>query len=362
MQRGNYRGGYRGRGGRGGYRGSRGGSSNTNEDRGAFIEGVWHCDCNPRLPAQRFRVKKEGPNQGKWFYTCQQTEPKRCKMFLWEEQAQPREQAAVLANSRSEPRVSENEAPPPYSEIPSAERDGNRLRDNSAHVSWEQNDSTNTRRRSRPVMEESQTDDEDYGDLTADEEHRLSQTVDRAARTISPPAQTPSRKAHKPNEYATPSRPPPANSLPTPSMTNGKARSSFVDDYLLNGKGPNDTPTSSAYETPHRDASPTPLRFSHAAASDPSPSAITSTSLADEVFAILPSNLVSSTRDPLLAVLRKHELQVQGIAKGRDLSRLALKAKDAKVTELQHRISTLEADLELERGIVQQLRWERDNA
>jgi hypothetical protein len=39
---------------------------------------------------------------------------------------------------------------------------------------------------------------------------------------------------------------------------------------------------------------------------------------------------------------------------------LALKAKDAKIAELQHRIDTLEAELETERAIVKHLRWEKE--
>jgi hypothetical protein len=46
----------------------------------------------------------------------------------------------------------------------------------------------------------------------------------------------------------------------------------------------------------------------------------------------------------------------------REISRLALKARDAKISELQHRVTTLEADLETERAIVKHLRWERENA
>lgn len=52
---------------------------------------------------------------------------------------------------------------------------------------------------------------------------------------------------------------------------------------------------------------------------------------------------------------------MQGIAKGRDVIRLQIKAKDARIAEQQHRIATLEAELEAERALVQHLRWERQN-
>jgi hypothetical protein len=44
----------------------------------------------------------------------------------------------------------------------------------------------------------------------------------------------------------------------------------------------------------------------------------------------------------------------------RDISRLALKAKDAKIVELSRRLDTLEAELETERAIVRHLRWEKE--
>jgi len=33
---------------------------------GAFVNGVWHCDCEPRLPAEKFQTKNGGKNHGRW--------------------------------------------------------------------------------------------------------------------------------------------------------------------------------------------------------------------------------------------------------------------------------------------------------
>jgi hypothetical protein len=30
------------------------------------MEGVWHCDCDPRLPADKFQTKNGGKNHGRW--------------------------------------------------------------------------------------------------------------------------------------------------------------------------------------------------------------------------------------------------------------------------------------------------------
>lgn len=108
-------------GGRGASSGRGGGAKDDKTERGRFDNGLWLCDCTPRLPAEHFQVKKESANKGKWFYTCQRgsmNRPKNqdhlhiplskeqgCKFFLWDEDAKPREEAALLSGARSEPRV-----------------------------------------------------------------------------------------------------------------------------------------------------------------------------------------------------------------------------------------------------------------
>ncbi|XXG94608.1 hypothetical protein Hte_000865 [Hypoxylon texense] len=71
---------------------------------GLFRGGVWHCNCSPRLPAIRLIVKKDTPNKGRSFYTCQKDRDKanKCDFFLWAEDASEREVGSVLTNSRSE--------------------------------------------------------------------------------------------------------------------------------------------------------------------------------------------------------------------------------------------------------------------
>ncbi|KAI4863716.1 hypothetical protein F4820DRAFT_425980 [Hypoxylon rubiginosum] len=71
---------------------------------GLFRNGVWHCNCSPRLPAVRLVVRKDTPNKGRSFYTCQKDREKanKCDFFLWAEDASEREIGSVLSNSRSE--------------------------------------------------------------------------------------------------------------------------------------------------------------------------------------------------------------------------------------------------------------------
>jgi hypothetical protein len=40
------------------------------------------CKCN--LEAKRAQVRKEGPNKGRWFFTCPQPQGKQCSYFEWE--------------------------------------------------------------------------------------------------------------------------------------------------------------------------------------------------------------------------------------------------------------------------------------
>ncbi|ORY66397.1 uncharacterized protein BCR38DRAFT_430160 [Pseudomassariella vexata] len=72
-------------------------------DEGAFVKGQWLCNCQPRLPAIQFQVKRETNNKGRWFYTCQKDRtrgragsPEKCNFFLWAEDARPREEAALF--------------------------------------------------------------------------------------------------------------------------------------------------------------------------------------------------------------------------------------------------------------------------
>jgi hypothetical protein len=63
----------------------------------------------------------------------------------------------------------------------------------------------------------------------------------------------------------------------------------------------------------------------------------------------------------LRGILSKHDLKAQGVVKGRDISRLALKAKEAKMAELEARIASLEAEREVSRGVIRGLRWESEH-
>lgn len=105
------------------------------------------------------------------------------------------------------------------------------------------------------------------------------------------------------------------------------------------------TPSSSPYETP------TPNRFKDVGTDD----------LTLEVFALLQDDkatLGAATERNLRALLYKHTKAAEGLRRGRDVTRSTIKARDAKITELSYRISTLEAELEAEKAVVRHLQWE----
>ena len=79
--------------------------------------------------------------------------------------------------------------------------------------------------------------------------------------------------------------------------------------------------------------------------------------LATEVLKILAPIPISSTVEAqLVALLDKHDLRTQGIARGRDISRVAIQSKDKKIAELQARIAALEAERETSRTVIAHLK------
>lgn len=68
--------------------------------------------------------------------------------------------------------------------------------------------------------------------------------------------------------------------------------------------------------------------------------------------------LAADTQAGLKDLLSKHAKSAEGFRRGRDVIRSTVKAKDAKITELTYRVSTLEAELEAEKAMMKHLQWE----
>lgn len=380
-----------------GYGGGGRGAPRSTEPKGVFADGIWHCECKPRLPAEHFKVKKETANKGRWFYTCQNQAEKRCDFFLWDEDAKLREEGAVLNNSRSEPQQRQvstaqvgwdagrtrrglfaNIDPAAPTSNGKAIADDDATTDEGSPPPAYSSQQTSTKRKAE-AADLSDDDDDDYDDellpwpLTGQDEEDLATTADQ----IVPPPETP-RKAAKTGIYATPAttvqkkRTLPWLQEPAEPTTVQKTpliSSDKQEEYM---ESPSKPPTKALPPIPEQAYGPTPtLKASTHESHEKSPSppnrhrdalanpADSSSSLTNEALATLAGTSVPpSVLSKLRGILSKHDLKTQGIAKGRDISRLALKAKEAKIVELQARIASLEAEKEVDRSVIRGLRWE----
>ncbi|KIX01316.1 uncharacterized protein Z518_09041 [Rhinocladiella mackenziei CBS 650.93] len=301
--------------------------------RGAFIEGVWHCDCEPRLPADKFQTKNGGKNHGRWFYTCQKPQHKRCSFFLWSDDAKFREEAAVLSNSRSEPpgppqtpgKARSNIVPPTPETRP--------RNDKQATEKYPKDGGHPEKLKHKESFEWSSSNDEAL--LKAEQELLLDRTT-----------------------FETPNKAPRTASLTSPgkrTLGQMSERPSAVGETWPLSDDVFATPSTSHKSTGTNLLSPThtPSRGPpQATRSEPEPS-----SLASEALAILRGvNLSSHIESDLVDLLNKYDLRTQGIIKGRDITRLAVQAKEEKIAELQARISALEAEKDTNRRVITHLK------
>ncbi|KAB2573924.1 Px domain-containing protein [Lasiodiplodia theobromae] len=312
-------GGSRGGGSGSGRRGGRGAAQNRTP-RGCFEDNTWYCDCgySKKLPAAKFRVKKEGPNKGRWFYTCQKKpgDEQRCGFFMWEEDAKTREDGAVSAGSVSGADVGRGNA---ASSGTAAKR------------KWQEE-----------VDGEAETEDEDeYG---WDQDTSVEAAIGRVLDAVS----TPSRKVLKMKEGATPRGD--SAMVMTPVSQRG------------NGGGVSAAAATKATPTPAMFGTVTPSTSAggggSAAAEDDVGDA-----LVVEVLQVLDErdiNLDDEANEALQEVLKSHSLRMQNLARGRDISRLAVRERNAKLAELQARVKTLEAELETQRAVIANLNWQKE--
>ncbi|OAL55818.1 hypothetical protein IQ07DRAFT_583259 [Pyrenochaeta sp. DS3sAY3a] len=307
--------------------------------RGLFVEGVWQCDCSPRLPANHFEVKKAGPNKRKWFRTCQkpQTDKSRCSFFLWDTDAHDREAAALANNSRTEPVPAhpvtpsrrQQSPPPPYA----IEREA----------------AGSSRKRGRSPID---LDPDDYGVARADAS--FDNELDQVMKQVETPI-----KSVKTTSFATP-----ASARRYPPFQMGQPSSTTSDDPFASKALPPKaiplTPVRVRDDEIHHPVTPS----SSLGTLTPTPSktlSVVAEDLVKDVFSLLQDagvQLPSHTEIALSNMLSKREKSAEGYKRGREVIRATVKAKDAKIIELNYRINTLEAELEAEKAMVKHLQWE----
>ena len=292
--------------------------------RGAFIHGIWHCECEPRQPADKFQTKNGGKNHGRWFYTCQKPQPKRCGFFLWADDAKVREESAVLSNSRSEP-----EAPPetPRKQPPATQPPTPDTRSKPAPPAFT---SATTTSRDKSQISESTVDDTFDWSSSADED--LASALD---------------------SYETPRKTPRTAIFNSPGKRDHSAMiNSLDDDDVFATPSTSHKPIGTGLLSP----TVTPLRPLNSTTYNV---ATSSDTLSSQVLRLLQSHNISlptTTSTALTSLLSSFELQKAGIAKGREISRLAVQAKDRKIAELQSRVVGLEQERETMKTVVGHLK------
>ncbi|KAJ5816703.1 Zinc finger GRF-type [Penicillium robsamsonii] len=316
--------------------------------RGLFKDGVWCCNCPERPAAIRRQTKKQGANFGKWFWTCAQSPHLKCSFFLWADDATMREEAAVLANSRSER--------DPSSLTPSRHNPGrmnNGLltpQTERRFVNTPQRNFKSPPKTAKARMISEASDDFGWNDDDSDDNNELSKALSSS--------QTESFISQPNFHPESPFKNPHTSTVTSP----GKRKLAEV----INDNPPYDQPTPA---TPFSSCSsrtamcppssaelcmtPTPSKYNDVLSAD---SKFDTSDLAKSLLDILEIHSVvlpNKAHDEVVSLLNRQELKTQGIIRGRDITRLALKKKDDEIKKLQDRVSNLEAQRELDRSIIE---------
>ncbi|KAG9233317.1 hypothetical protein BJ875DRAFT_485254 [Amylocarpus encephaloides] len=311
---------------------------------GLFQDGIWACDCNPRMNAAYFLTKKDGPNAGKWFYTCQEPEEKSCGFFLWEDAAVRREKQAILNNTRSE--IDANRPPAETARDGAAER-------HSAPSS-------------QVVLDVTASDEEDeFGDfpLTPAEMVTVFKSAEKAsASNITPSNPESMRKTPEREAFATPTkRKRDEEELPTPATGGSKSKRMICTspDGLNGGMWDGNKPFGGGggqapviTPTPNRSRKATDIAVSQ-------DSKVGDYDITDEIMGALRGQSIDETTSTAIRdILNRYSLKISGIIKGRDITRMALKSKDTKIAELSQKITALETEKEMDKVVIRHCRNE----
>ncbi|KAI4242548.1 MAG: hypothetical protein LQ352_007207 [Teloschistes flavicans] len=296
-----------------------------------------------------------------------QAQPKRCKFFLWDDEAKPREAAAVLNNSRTEPGQNPQTPTKPSNTTSSyglqtPHTDYGQGRQGPA-TSLQTTPSKPSRPSSaRQHVTDTQstsatltTSDEDFYDWPASDDEEVLKEVDEASPTRAmPPPETP-RKALKTDSFVTPAKRRfsdfnNGSEDAWPTSSNAGDDDVFVTpstSFKTNGL------LTSGMVTPSTVDTPTPRRFK-----DPFQSGQDSELTSEVLRTLRKHGVVASleSRAELKAICDKHTLSARGVMRGRDISRAMVNTKNEKISELQETIAALQAERETSRAMIRHLR------
>ncbi|KAF2013092.1 hypothetical protein BU24DRAFT_424077 [Aaosphaeria arxii CBS 175.79] len=306
--------------------------------KGQFENGAWQCNCIPRLPAVRFQSNKGKPeNKGRWFYTCQKgpSDQTKCDFFLWQEDAQPRELAALRNNSRTEPGstahspIKKESKTSPHPPCPA--------------------DIDQSRKRHRQSFEEPNS----YGDeFDFDrEDNAVYNDLDQTLLA----AETPT-KATRTTLFTTPRRRLDFDHTSTSHIisTPQTGPRIFRDPFSTPGSRSPELESVTQEPTPTSSFRGTPSRSRNKGSSG-------SKDLAQNVLEWIKMENVHLNKDAeasLMRILNTHAKIAEGNRRGRDVLRLELKAKEAKVASLEKHLDTLKAELEANEAARRFQQWQ----
>ncbi|KAJ6157486.1 hypothetical protein N7470_005078 [Penicillium chermesinum] len=314
---------------------------------GLYKEGVWCCNCADRPQAVRFQVKKVGKNHGRWFYTCQK-QPK-CGFFLWDDDAQIRAKAVILANNRSEldPILQTPTKPndefsnigllTPQTERPHTER---KALDTTPRTQLKitQFKTPPTSAKARMMAED--TDEFGWDDSDNEEYVEATSIMTENNSFMSQPNFHPESPTKVPRTPKT-SSPGKRKFADLPS-----GRSSMIADTASESP-----PASFSSRFPPASAevcmTPTPTKYRDVLSSD---SRADSCSLSQHIMSILDRLDVvipNNARDEIIELVNRENKKNQGIIRSRDILRTAIKKKDEEIVKLKERNTNLKAQVEL---------------
>jgi hypothetical protein len=207
--------------------------------------------------------------------------------------------------------------------------------------------------------------EEDFGEwpLMSDDEVEVVQELERQA-SMGPP-ETP-RKAVKVSTFSTPGsrRTRDEDAWPTPATNTRRDEDVFKTPATPRSR-PEDLIKSARRGLPSPSSSPTPNRRLDFGAASSATGAVASADydITEEVLELLSGHEIDEeTTAELRKLLNRYALKNSGIEKGRDVTRLALKAKDAKIEELQARITALETEREMDKVIIRHFKDDMSNS
>ncbi|KAI1466808.1 uncharacterized protein F4812DRAFT_432870 [Daldinia caldariorum] len=378
---------------------------------GHLRNGIWHCNCIPRLPAIQYLAKRETPNKGRSFYACRKDRNKenKCNFFLWTEDAHEREVNNVLTNSRSEaegtpsrrpkkrqrtlhesitPAKEKRQGKTPVTSLadldrmlkpdppspPSPTTQSSTMKgsfkpvkaalktlgkgsssdedDESAHTS----DDGQAQPESGPAtlskgLKRKMPNIEDYSDLSSGEEEVLIALANNSAQ-----AKTKQRDA-----FSTPSGPRTLvqDGMATPLTDKPVRRVLFADPSSpttpkrdLAATSTNTPSTSSSSHHPQQQQQEQQQQSAPATPGGEQ-------GLTQEIMALLYDQPIDgAVRKKIRAVLDRHAARAKGLERGRDASRDAAKKAEARVAELTRRVAELENQRRVDEQARQKMRTE----